>query len=57
MRRGRGNIMEELKKELDEAFRLLCGITVSGDCVELMAAAKEHLRRAYGLAKEAGKDG
>ena len=49
--------MDEVKKELDEAFRMLCGIAVSGDGVELMAAAKEHLRRAYALAKGEGKDG
>ena len=29
--------MSELEKELDEAFRLISGIAVSGDGVELMA--------------------
>lgn len=37
----------ETKKLLDEAFALLCAIPVSGDSVELMAAAKEKMRNAY----------
>ena len=47
--------MSELEKELDEAFRLISGIAVSGDGVELMAAARERLRRAYKLAKKPEK--
>lgn len=39
--------MTDLQKELNEAFTALSGIPVAGDGVELMAAAKEHLRRAY----------
>lgn len=37
----------EARKLLDEAFALLSAIPVSGDGVELMAAAKEKMRRAY----------
>lgn len=42
--------MEELKNELAEVFRLLSVIPVSGDNVEVMAAVKERLRKAYKLA-------
>lgn len=44
--------MSEIQIELDQAWRLLSGIPVSGDGVELMAAARECLRQAYGLAEE-----
>ena len=52
--------MTELQKELDRAFRLLAAIPVAGDSVELMASARESLRRAYRLAgqeQEGGADG
>lgn len=42
--------MTDVQKELDRAFRLLSNIGVSGDGVELMAEAKELLRRAHKLA-------
>ena len=42
--------MSNLQKEIDEAYRLLAAIPVLGDHVEVMAAAREHLRRAYKLA-------
>lgn len=42
--------MNETQKEIDQAFRLLSAISVAGGAVEAMAAAKEHLRRAYALA-------
>ena len=43
--------MNDLQKELDKAFAMISSIPVSGDGVEMMAAAREHLRRAYKLAK------
>lgn len=51
--------MTDLQKELDRAFRLLSSIPVAGDGVEMMAAAKERLRKAYQLAggKQEDKDG
>lgn len=49
--------MKEVRKEIDEAFRLLCAILVNGDNVERMAAAKEHLRKAYALTEEKGHGG
>lgn len=42
--------MNELQKELDQAFNLVSAIPVSGGGVDVMAAAREHLRRAYQLA-------
>ncbi len=42
--------MNDLQKALDQAFRVLSAIPVSGDNVELMAMARESLRTAYHLA-------
>lgn len=44
--------MTEIQKELDQAWRMLSGIPVSGDGVDLMAEARERLRQAYQLAEE-----
>ena len=53
--------MTDLQKEIDAAYNALAAIPVSGDHVEVMAAAREHLRRAYKLSaserKEAEPDG
>ncbi len=43
--------MTDLQKELDRAFACLSAIPVSGDGVEIMAAAREHLRKAFQLAE------
>ena len=43
--------MTELQKEIDLTFACLSAIPVSGDVVEIMAAAREHLRRAFRLAQ------
>lgn len=48
--------MTGLQKELDRAFRLLAAIPVAGDGVELMASARESLRRAYQLAGQGQED-
>ena len=42
--------MNELQRELDQVFRMIASVPVSGDGVEIMAAAREGLRRAYRLA-------
>lgn len=44
--------MEEIKKELNEAVVLLGTILVSGDAVDVMAAAKAKVRRAAKLLDE-----
>lgn len=50
--------MNEIQKRLDKAFTLISAIPVSGDSVEIMAMAREHLRSAYNLAGEgAHRDG
>lgn len=49
--------MTELHEELKQAYAFLSAIPVSGDHVEIMAAAREHLRKAFRLAgPEKGED-
>lgn len=45
--------MDKVKRHIDEAFKLISAIPVKEDGVELMASAKQHLRAAYGLIKDA----
>lgn len=45
--------IEIIKEELEAAFNIISKIPVSGDGVELMAAAKERLRAAF---KECSKE-
>ena len=40
---------EKLKKEIDTAFGLISTLLVKGDAVDVVAAAKAALRRAYAL--------
>lgn len=47
--------MTILHEELKQAYAFLSAIPVSGDHVEIMAAAREHLREAFKLA-EKGED-
>ena len=49
--------MTDLQKQIDQAFKFLSAIPVSGDGVELMAAVREHLRKAFKLAEEGGNNG
>lgn len=44
--------MEETKKLIDEAIMILSTLSVNGDAVEVMAAAKTKLRRASASLKE-----
>ena len=48
--------MSELQKEINGAYSALSAIPVSGDHIEVMAAAREHLRRAYKLAESEQKE-
>lgn len=43
--------MNELQKELDTVWNLLAGIPVRGDAVDIMAAVRGGLRRAFKLAE------
>lgn len=43
--------MNELQKELDSVWNLLAGIPVKGDAVDIMAAVRGGLRRAFKLAE------
>ena len=50
--------MDDIKKELNEALQMLGMITLSGDAVDVMAAAKSKIRRvAATLDKEVKTDG
>ena len=39
--------MDEILKELDEAYKAISSIPVAGDAVDAMAVARAHLRKAY----------
>lgn len=51
--------MEDIKKKIDEAFRLISSIYVSQNDVEVMATAKVKLRQVYAAIEkmEARTDG
>lgn len=44
--------MEETKKLIDEAIMILSTLSVNGDAVDVMAAAKSKLRKASANLKE-----
>lgn len=48
--------MDEVKKELDEIYRMISSIPVQGEAVELMAAARAKLRKAYASIEQMGKE-
>ena len=39
--------MDEILKDLDSVFRLISSVPVSGDSVDIMATARNKLRKAY----------
>ena len=43
--------MDEIMEEINNAFKLISSIPVQGDFVEIMAGARESLRKAFDLAK------
>ena len=49
--------MTKLQEELGLAFKIISAIPVSGDGVEAMAAAREHLRNAFKLAEKEEDNG
>lgn len=49
--------MTILREELKQAYAFLSAIPVSGDHVEIMAAAREHLRKAFKLAEKGEGNG
>ena len=48
--------MTDLQKEVNEAFMIISSIPVTGDSVDRMAMAREHLRRAYQMAEESKEE-
>lgn len=51
--------MDEIREELDGALRMLGMIMLSGDAVDVMAAAKQKIRKAMSMmeTKEVKTDG
>ena len=47
--------MNQIQVEIENAYRILSSATVSGDLVDVVAAARMSLRRAYQLAKDKEK--
>ena len=41
--------MKKIKQHLEEAFQLVSSVTVKGDAVDVIAAARANLRAAYHL--------
>ena len=48
--------MEELKKEMNAAYKLMDAIPVRGDMIEVMAEASRHLRAAYKIVENMEKE-
>lgn len=48
--------MDEVKKDLDETYRLISSIPVRGESVDLMAAARAKLRKVYDSIEKMGKE-
>lgn len=48
--------MNEVQKEINNAYKMLSAAVVSGDQVDIIAAVKMSLRRAFDLAKDEGKE-
>ena len=46
--------MKELKKELDQAYKLVSALRVDGDAVDVVSGIRAHLRRAWTLAGTSG---
>ena len=42
--------MTEIQKEIDEAYKLISVVQVSGEAVDIIATVRARLRRAYELA-------
>ena len=42
--------MNDIQKEINEAYRMVSAIPVSGDAVDVMAGSRIHLKEAFRLA-------
>lgn len=49
--------MDEIKKELEDALKMLGMISLNGDAVDVMAVAKSKIRRSIALLREESVDG
>ncbi len=48
--------METIMQKIDSAFRLISSIPVSNDMVDIMAMARNELRKAYAEAEKLSKE-
>jgi hypothetical protein len=48
-----GKTMERILKDLDECFKLISSVPVSGESVDMIAAARNKLRKIYAELKNA----
>lgn len=48
--------MNEVQKEINNAYKMLSAAIVSGDQVDIIAAVKMSLRHAFALAKDEEKE-
>lgn len=48
--------MKDAMKELETAYALLDSITIRGDSCDMMTAARQHLRAAFSILKEAKQE-
>lgn len=44
--------MEELKNELESAYKMISSLTVSGDSVDIVAVVRSKLRNVYAMIDE-----
>ena len=49
--------MSEIQKELDEVYKLVSVVQVSGDAVDVIATVRARLRKAYELAAAPDAEG
>lgn len=47
--------MDEIKMELESVFKMISGLTVSGDNVDIVAASRSKLRKVYAMLDELPK--
>ena len=48
--------MNDIQNRINEAYKLISTINVSGDAVDVMAAARIHLKEAFELAADKEKE-
>ena len=49
------NKLTDLQVEIDEAYKCVSMLQIAGDAVDVIAAARSHLRKAFELAGKQGE--